>query len=219
MKDTVVVNLRSEPYDVYIGRAGKGQDGYYGNPFSRKDCSDPIGEFRKYFNKRIEKDTQYRKNIFKLQGKRLGCFCKPRECHGDVIADFLNSIKQRPMTFGVVGGRNFHNYEFMKEMLSWFNIKKIVSGGAKGADSLAVKYAKENQLKWVEHLPDWNKYGKGAGFIRNALIVDDSEAVIAFWDRKTPGTKHTVELAEKAGKDVHIFWPDPSDDPIAELGL
>lgn len=91
---TTVVNLKHEPYDVYIGRAGKGQDGYLGNPFrlEREEDRDAVLEaFRNYFVDRVVKDAEYRKRVTALKDKRLGCFCAPKKCHGDVIANWLNS--------------------------------------------------------------------------------------------------------------------------------
>jgi hypothetical protein len=93
---TVVVNIHKEPFDVYIGRRGRGQDGYFGNPFrighgiSREDA---VERFEKYFADRIEKDSEFRRRILALKGKRLGCFCKPKACHGDVIADWLDKMR------------------------------------------------------------------------------------------------------------------------------
>lgn len=91
---TTVVNIHHKtPYDVYIGRAGKGQDGYFGNPIpliglTRQEC---LTEYRKYFYKRINSDSEFKQRILTLKGKVLGCFCYPKECHGDVIAEYLNS--------------------------------------------------------------------------------------------------------------------------------
>lgn len=90
---TVVVNLRAEPYDVYIGRPGRNQDGYFGNPFRiGVDGSRPevIEKFRRHFVARLDKDPEYRRRIEELRGMRLGCFCHSLACHGDVIADYLN---------------------------------------------------------------------------------------------------------------------------------
>ena len=88
---TRVVNLRSEPYDVYIGRAGKGKDGYFGNPLliGAKTRDQVIKEFDTYMRGRFAKDPEYRKRIMELKGKTLGCFCKPLACHGDVIVALL----------------------------------------------------------------------------------------------------------------------------------
>lgn len=93
---TRVVNLRKELYDVYIGRPGKGEDGYFGNPcIPGKTC--PVCEsihvspretipcFEVYARKRLLADAEYRERVGRLRGKRLGCFCKPAPCHGDVL--------------------------------------------------------------------------------------------------------------------------------------
>ena len=92
---TKVVNLRVDAYDVYIGRAGKGQKGYFGNPFKLEDFDNNrmlcILAYKRYFDARIAEDTQFRVRILKLKGKVLGCFCKPQLCHGDVIAEWLDS--------------------------------------------------------------------------------------------------------------------------------
>jgi len=91
---TTVVNLRSEPYDVYIGRVGRGQDGSFGNPFRigpDGSRTETIERYRRYFWRRIATDRAFRARVEALRGKRLGCFCKPLACHGDVIAEYLNS--------------------------------------------------------------------------------------------------------------------------------
>src|SRR5438093_11987604 len=77
---TVVVNIYKEQFDVYIGRAGRGKDGYFGNPFpmangiSREDA---VERFQRYFADRIEKDPEFKRRVLALKGKRLGCFCRP----------------------------------------------------------------------------------------------------------------------------------------------
>lgn len=108
--DARAVNIRYHEYDIYIGRAGHGHDGYYGNPHPvNKICprcseagmppvrhkkGEAVDLYRIEFNYRIIEDQEFRLNILKLSGKRLGCFCKKRDgtgvCHGDVIAEWLN---------------------------------------------------------------------------------------------------------------------------------
>lgn len=98
-KLATVVNIRKFPrdYDVYVGRAGLGFDGTFGNPFrvgydgSRTEVVD---KFRKYFQKRMLGDIEYSKKIFALRGLRLGCWCAPKPCHADIIADWLNSLQE-----------------------------------------------------------------------------------------------------------------------------
>ena len=99
---TRVVNLRNEPYDVYIGRAGQGQDGYFGNPIRHgvlcpqcgrvhPDRAATIPCFRAYFGKRFANDPEFRRRVSELRGKTLGCFCAPAACHGNVYVEALES--------------------------------------------------------------------------------------------------------------------------------
>jgi len=89
-----VVNLFKEPYDVYIGRAGKGQNGYFGNPFPLKKGEDrgaTIERYKEYFYNRVETDSEFKSRILELKNKTLGCFCKPNSCHGDIIKEYLDN--------------------------------------------------------------------------------------------------------------------------------
>lgn len=91
---TEVVNIRDTGYDVYIGRAmGTHKDGYFGNPYrigpdgTREEV---IEKFRWYFLGRLRLDPEYRRRILALSGLRIGCYCHPEKCHGDIIAEWLN---------------------------------------------------------------------------------------------------------------------------------
>jgi hypothetical protein len=76
----------------------------------------------------------------------------------------------------------------------------IVSGGARGVDETAEDEANKNGMPVVSYRPDWNgPLGKGAGFARNQLIVDQAEIVFAFWDGRSRGTLDTVDKARAAG--------------------
>jgi ribA/ribD-fused uncharacterized protein len=110
MSETTVVSLRTCPPGweqssmyAYIGRAGRGQSGYFGN-------SHPVGApcaqckkthergtaleaYRADFAHWIETDQEFRQQVQSLRGKKLVCFCKPRDCHGDVIAGWLNATE------------------------------------------------------------------------------------------------------------------------------
>jgi hypothetical protein len=77
---TVVVNLRKEKYDVYIGRPSE-----WGNPFQDGPRQENIENYRKY----ILTQPKLLVNLYKLKGKRLGCFCKPKACHGDVLVELI----------------------------------------------------------------------------------------------------------------------------------
>ncbi len=92
---TTVVNLRRSKFDVYIGRAGKCQDGYFGNPFTlREHGKAALDKFYVYFTSRVRNDPEFRGRVAALRGKVLGCFCKPGPCHGDVIAEYVNGLER-----------------------------------------------------------------------------------------------------------------------------
>lgn len=89
-----VVNLNVEPFDVYGGRAGKGHDGYFGNPFRLQRESDRekvLALYRRFFDERIKRDPEFKRRCLALYKKRVGCFCTPKACHLDVIAEWVNA--------------------------------------------------------------------------------------------------------------------------------
>lgn len=112
------------------------------------------------------------------------------------------------MKVAVIGGRDFTNYELLDNTLKVYSdkITTIVSGGAKGADFLAEYWAEKNNKGTLIFLPNWDLYGKKAGFVRNELIVINSDAIIAFWDRKSRGTKSSIDIAKKLNKPTMIVY-------------
>ncbi len=113
------------------------------------------------------------------------------------------------MNVGVVGSRSILDKEYVFSVLDFYLSRllkegdlKIVSGGAKGVDSLGVSWAKEKGLQYTEFLPDWT-LGKGAGFIRNQTIVDNSDYLIAITTGSN-GTADTIKRAEKKGIPIKI---------------
>ena len=113
------------------------------------------------------------------------------------------------MKAAIIGSRSFVDYEYLKEKLSGLPISHIISGGAKGADSLAEKYAIEHNIPITVIKPDYTKNGKSATHIRNRDIVNSSDTVIAFWNGKPGGTKSVIAFAENSGKPVMMnLTPD-----------
>jgi len=90
---TTVVNIRKSEYDVYIGRSGKGVHSIWGNPFSRGTRESNIAKFEAYL---LETPELIRK-LPELRDKRLGCFCKPKDCHGDVLKRFLDTFSDEQL--------------------------------------------------------------------------------------------------------------------------
>lgn len=104
----------------------------------------------------------------------------------------------------VVGSRGFGDYELLAKVLDKFKPFVLVTGGAKGADTLAEEYADKNGLLKIIIKPDWDTHGKKAGFLRNYDIVDKSDFIVAFWDLDSKGTKHSIEYAGRLKKRVYI---------------
>lgn len=87
------VGWQTNPEYVYIGRAGHGSDGYFGNPFPLQQehrRAEVLNRYREYFHDRMFRDDEFNHAIEFLRGKTLVCFCKPFACHGDVIAEYLD---------------------------------------------------------------------------------------------------------------------------------
>jgi hypothetical protein len=115
------------------------------------------------------------------------------------------------MKIGIIGSRTFNNYELLKEVMEDYlnrdnelNCELVVSGGANGADSLGERWARENNIQTLIFKPDWKKYGKSAGFIRNEDIIKNSDFVVVFWDEISKGSKHSIDLAIKHDIPVRI---------------
>lgn len=108
------------------------------------------------------------------------------------------------MKLAIVGSRDFDDYELVDKLCAHlverFDVKAIVSGGAKGADKLGERFARQYGLGMIVFKPDWQQFGKRAGYLRNVDIIEASNIVIAFWDGQSKGTKHSIDIATKAKK-------------------
>lgn len=82
---------------------------------------------------------------------------------------------------------------------------EIVSGGAIGIDSCAAEYAKKNGLKLTVFLPQYERYGRAAPIMRNKIIVEYADKIVAFWDGKSKGTLSVIKYAQKTGKPCEII--------------
>ncbi len=122
----------------------------------------------------------------------------------------------------IAGTRTFNNQDIADKIINIVLDKlykkgykssdiEIISGGAKGADSLGAQYGKINNIKVSYFLADWNAYGKSAGCIRNQEMADYAGvkrgygALIAFWDKKSKGTKNMIEIATRKGLKVYCY--------------
>jgi hypothetical protein len=122
------------------------------------------------------------------------------------------------MRVAIIGSREFTNYEHLKTKMEELdlNITEVVSGQARGADTLGVRWAQEKGIPFTEFPAEWdnlnaegaviktNKYGKeynaNAGFQRNKDIVNNADIVVSFWDMKSKGTKDSLKYAHSLKK-------------------
>jgi len=108
----------------------------------------------------------------------------------------------------IAGGRTFDDYNLLVEkcdnILSNQLDIEIVSGTANGADKLGERYAKEKGYQIKKFPANWS-LGKSAGYKRNEEMAVYADALIAFWDESSKGTKHMIDLAMKHGLKVRII--------------
>lgn len=101
----------------------------------------------------------------------------------------------------VAGSRNFNDYNSLEKKMDTIlknqdNVT-IISGTAIGAGKLGERYAGENHHKLVKYVPMWDIFGKKAGYMRNEEMVRSSDAAVVFWDGKSKGTKHMIDISKK----------------------
>lgn len=108
----------------------------------------------------------------------------------------------------VAGSRSIDSYALVKNSImesGWVDREtEIVSGEARGVDTHAITFAYLANLPCHRFPANWNKYGKGAGMIRNREMVEFSDALIAIWDGRSKGTKAMIDIATKRGLRVFV---------------
>jgi hypothetical protein len=109
----------------------------------------------------------------------------------------------------IVGSRTFTgsiDQETTEFILKYGKPSLIVSGGARGVDTLAKLFAKKHQIPFKEFLPDWKKNGKGAGLLRNTDIVKACTHMIAFPDKNGgKGTRDSIRKAKELKKVIKVI--------------
>jgi len=101
----------------------------------------------------------------------------------------------------IAGSRTIENYRLVEEATKNCGWKPsiVVTGCAKGVDTLGEKWADEHGVI-VERFPaEWDKYGKKAGFIRNERMADNAQALILIWDGESKGSAMMLSIAKKKG--------------------
>lgn len=116
----------------------------------------------------------------------------------------------------VAGSRGFTDYELMTRVLYAMSdlefqdkALSIVSGMARGADALAVRFATEHKIQLHKFPANWEGLGKRAGFIRNTQMGNMADGLLAFWDGQSNGTKHMIDYMHQLKKPVHLIKYNP----------
>lgn len=107
----------------------------------------------------------------------------------------------------IIGSRDFKNKKLldvhMQTYKAMYNITHIISGGAKGTDTLGAQWANKNDIETIVFYPDFKKH-KRAYHIRNRQIVKEADIVIAFWNGNSTGTKYTMDYARTLEKELIV---------------
>lgn len=108
----------------------------------------------------------------------------------------------------IAGSRDFDDLKYATQILDKVFSKKvpdaIVCGEAKGADTVGKAYAHRHQIAVHSFPAAWNLHGRSAGYIRNAEMADNADALVAFWDGESRGTKHMINLAREKGLKIIV---------------
>ena len=107
------------------------------------------------------------------------------------------------MKLAIIGSRNITNVDIEQYLPQ--GVTEIISGGAKGVDTLAKEYAVSHNIKYTAFLPDYAHFKKGAPLKRNEKIALYSDAALIFWNGISKGTKHAIDCFKKLNKDVILI--------------
>jgi len=153
--------------------------------------------------------SKYNKSLFL-------CYEKNGEfCHRHLVSDWLNKnggdaeeLSPQEIKIAVVGSRSFMDFEYAEKVLLALvkNYPKcsFVSGGALGADTIIKLFCEKYDYSLLEILPEWSKYGKKAGFLRNYDIWQSSDIGLCFWDGKSKGTAHSFKISKDMNKKCYV---------------
>jgi hypothetical protein len=108
----------------------------------------------------------------------------------------------------IAGSRTIRRIAVVEDAVavSQFNITEIVSGMARGVDTLALEFAATHGIPVKQMPADWDKLGKSAGFRRNGEMANYADALIAIWDGKSKGTLHIINVAKERGLKVYVHF-------------
>lgn len=143
----------------------------------------------------------------------------------EVMKDLYRKSYRDAAKVIVAGGRDFSDYELMKNSLGQLLWRedfcgdaeiKIISGMADGADTLAIRFADEFELTKILFPANWKLHHRMAGFLRNEDMMEIATHLVAFWDGKSKGTLHIIELAQTKGIPYKVFMYNHTSVPLRD---
>ena len=109
----------------------------------------------------------------------------------------------------IIGSRTFTDYDFFKmkcdSILRNLESFAIISGSARGTDTLTERYAAERNIPFQAYKANWDQDGRSAGMVRNITMLNECTHVIAFWDGNSSGTAHMISNAQNQHKIIRII--------------
>lgn len=175
-------------------------------------------------HKRFVVTCEYNWKMDTVTGEIMGpstFMCYSRDETGDTSYDYDNKTDSRVIAWQpcpkpyhrlnviVAGSRTFDDYKLLCEKLDkvFEKVKPtaILCGEARGADALGKKYAQAHGIPVLSFPADWDTYGKQAGYLRNEKMAENADALVAFWNGSSAGTKHMITIAKKKGLRTRII--------------
>ncbi len=113
------------------------------------------------------------------------------------------------MKLAIVGSRTIEDFDLSPHIPG--RPALIISGGARGVDALAERYARSHGIALLIFRPDYAAFGRAAPLVRNRRIAEECDEVLAVWDGKSKGTKYTMDYARRLGRKVHVVLADAAE--------
>ena len=106
----------------------------------------------------------------------------------------------------VAGSRTFTDYQLLCQTLGpqRHRITEVLHGGTRGADQLGFRWAVKHHIRSRCFAAEWERFGKAAGPRRNQQLAQAGDVLLAFWDGRSPGTRHIISCMQQLGKPVVV---------------
>ena len=114
------------------------------------------------------------------------------------------------MNLIIAGSRDFQDYKGLSRVLKELKVLNqkeltIISGGARGADSIGEQWATDHDIPLIIMPARWDLYGKSAGYRRNVEMAKQATHLVACWNGHSRGTRHMLDIAKDRGLKVYTY--------------